>query len=886
MATALTTAIGIVALGQTTYPDVYLQNEVWSSGMRFFTVPQRIISPGNAALPLSTTEAAHTEFISATEIRLTDGFHAGGLSGDGRFRAWIDEGLGDPSDVVVISPDASQIVDGVLHVKKWEKLEIGVRLPQDYQEAIERFFDNYYPFSTDPNVSDPSNTDATHDLNPYADDSLQVVMRLTSPSGAQQLKWGFYMREAKWGADLSGPGTAQQVADETDPLDQYRIRFRMAPDEEGPWQFTVSIKAPHTSTLASAPLDDLLFTRYAFHCDPPLEDNDGPLSVNHYNRRSLWFTESQKPFFALGTNMADIRHNDGSFGGGWNTFHKRDFEVMKTTMEQLHSAGGNFVRMWLMQHLFGPERVNLGVYDAHREYAPCDDTQLTGYAGNCQYECWAFDQLLDHARANNIYIDLCIDPGFPSNSGEDFSWGNHSYVLHYIKTQERDPVTQTYDIKQFFYTPGTDPLNKGVFYYWKRKYKYIMSRWGYAVNLPIIEPFNEIDQLFTYHTQTGVTGTGLCPDNAILWSEDPDIPETLDSWLTDISGYVRGQQDLNNTVASPLGENKLFSVNFTQGEEADTPDNDHFLPFRNESVDLIDVHKGYFSVLADAGTPDIKMNDANFQARKFWEEFPQPNADDRKPISHGEFSHFTHIDLPGATNLADIEKYFHNYDVSFHNEIWSAAFSGKWAAGNTWHWERVFWWPDALKSPPPEPLDPQYTVNNPSGYTNQLTTPTVPPNVINVGGNPVPIPNRPLYHHLKPLADFLALPGIQESQFFTYNYAPVAIHDPASDIECYYLCNGEMAIGWVHNRNAWTMNNYYLASGQFQNFLGCDPPDTQPQQIAITQLLGGNDYYTHWFPTRMSTNVCPSDALDEDGDNTVFLRIDLSILCSTRRHLE
>lgn len=876
-------AAGLPTFAQQAYPDVYIQDVEWTEGTHHFTVPQAIFSPGVPAIETTVEGTADVEFVSATQVRLTDGFHAGALSGNGRFRAHIDEGLGDPMDIVIITPDAvTHVTDEVLHVEKWEKLELGVILPEEYHEAIDQFFRNYYPFSPQSNyTSNPSNTDPVHDLNPYADDSLQLVMTLTDPSGDPRMKWGFYMREAEWDPVAPDPDAARLVESPSAFYAPYNIRFRFAPDEEGTWHFALSIKAPNTLNVNDEPLEDVYYNGYSFVCDPPVEDNKGYLEVNDNNRRVLQFAGDpaegdETPFFALGTNMADIRRFPTP--GYTDDFLFRDFETMQQTMVDLHAVGGNFLRMYMMRGQFAPEWQNLGVYDRYRAPTPCATWTDPPIDGNCQSQCWAFDKMLDQARANDIYVQLCIDPYPPIVGYEVPIWGNHAYVVNYV---EPSSPTRPYDVEEFFYTPGLDPLNNGVFYYWKRKYKYIMSRWGYSVNFAIIEPFNEIDQTLSYTTQNlepsplpgGEQHYDLCPETKIVWTEDPTLPETIDSWFTDISKYVRDEVTFGDPVGSSLGEKRPFLVSFTQGQPANTSDDDYFLPFRNENVDIIDVHKGYGSSLADAGTPDTKMNDAFDQTQAFLAEFPEPNPSlaDRKLISHGEFSHFTELEfgLPGSTKHT-IEGYFHNYDVSFHNELWASAFSGKFAAGTSWNWERVFWWRDALKEPPWDQASFVVQSNNPAGhFLNQEGD----INVIDVGGNPVHIKNRKVHHHFKPLADLLALPGVQNMQFFTFDYSAESIYDSANDIECFYLTNGVMAIGWVHNRNAWTMNNFYLHSNR-ENFLGCNPPNVQPQEIEIDGLYQGHDYYIHWFPTRMNTTDCPADDQDFDGNGTVTLRID------------
>ncbi|MBK6343488.1 MAG: hypothetical protein IPF41_13120 [Flavobacteriales bacterium] len=109
-------------------------------------------------------------------------------------------------------------------------------------------------------------------------------MTLNDPDNVTRLKWGFYMKEGKWSSSWDN---AVLVLDPDNPLYPYAIRFRMAPDKVGAWQFSLALKAPDTNTLANMQLPQQLSTGYSFVCTPPLEDNKGPLSVNHANGRTL-----------------------------------------------------------------------------------------------------------------------------------------------------------------------------------------------------------------------------------------------------------------------------------------------------------------------------------------------------------------------------------------------------------------------------------------------------------------------------------------------------------------------------------------------------------------------------------------------------------------------
>lgn len=232
---------------QTPWPPLCIHPGEWVQGTQHTAVTQPIVAPCSPS-SVSFWNTSEAEFVSSTQVHLAPGFHAGPFSGDGQFHAFIDEGLGAPADLVLIAPDpATHVVDHLVHVEKWEKLEVGLRLPQEYQDAIDRFFGHYY--SLGDTIATPDSVDAAHDLNPYADDSLQLVMTLTSPSSGQKMKWGFYMTEAQWSGTDS---TAQVIVDTNHIHSPYRVRFRFAPDQEGLWSFSLKLVAPHTTTLANA----------------------------------------------------------------------------------------------------------------------------------------------------------------------------------------------------------------------------------------------------------------------------------------------------------------------------------------------------------------------------------------------------------------------------------------------------------------------------------------------------------------------------------------------------------------------------------------------------------------------------------------------------------
>ncbi len=857
--------LSIVAFGQTNYPDHLVQGETWTDGVHHIAVTQKVLSPGDVHYPMNIAGTAHAEFTSGTRVHLAPGFHAGGFTGTGEFHVYIDDALGPDGDVVAIAPDpATHIIGNVLHVNKWEKLEIGLQLPQDYQDAIDRFFNHYYADPVDPFVATPDDVDPAHDLNPYADDSLQVVLTLTKPDGSKTLKWGYFMREAKWNGTAR---TSLLVEDPANPLHPYHIRFRMAPDMEGTWRFKVSLAAPGVRTLANVQLAPYEYTGYAFVCDQPLPDNHGALRVNEANRRTLRF-EDGTPYFGLGTNFSVV----AGHGNGWwdmddYRLTRESFTEAGDALEALRSVGGNFVRIFLGNRTFSPEYVHLGVYDRYVESLGCNPGDIPIGKGSYQNNCWALDQLVNHARTTGTYLQACVKPYPPITAYETWGWHNDAYLSNFV--EPRNPLTSMYDMKRYFYTngdPATAQDSGSAFYYWKRRYKYIMNRWGYSVNIPIIEPFNEIDQTLTYQD---VTATELCPENNIHWAKDDSLPGLISQWISDIAQFVRGDVDLNDPTSSPLGyDKKLFLMSYAMSDPNMADGSNFYAPFLNPDVDLIDAHRGMYS-------GEHELSNSFDHSQDFRNNYASTTngVTNTKPFHQGESNYYQSVDIATyegndtVPNVKEAAAYFDNYDVSFHNELWASTFFGNFAAASTWHKERVFWWiRDEEKG------RPIFDNNNPFYFDYPRTAALGGVNALKIPSDSLPIlvQNRTLYHHFKPLSDFLGVVATEPGGFFDQAHEPRKVYDDTGEIECYYLLNEtqNMAVGWVHNLNAHWENHYYVLN-QKQNYLGCTSPNAQ--SVALPGLQPGMDYHVSWFPTRMDMIDLPTDHDDTTQTGTVVL---------------
>lgn len=274
----------------------------------------------------------------------------------------------------------------------------------------------------------------------------------------------------------------------------------------------------------------------------------------------------------------------------------------------------------------------------------------------------------------------------------------------------------------------------------------------------------------------------------------------------------------------------------------------------------------YPDLQAERDLTDERIHQGFRNATAFWNRFPAAQSDwqERKPFNQGEYNHYTQFTIPNPNfpNLVlwrnDVEKIFHNYDVSFHNELWSSAFSGKFAAGTTWHWERVFWWEDAMPVPPRDQTNLfQFSP------TQQFSTTAGDSNGLLINGQTKLVRNNRLHHHFAPLADLLNRPSVVDLGILSGNFTPRAFFDDSQEdpnpLECYYLQDDlSRAIGWVHNRNAVVAKSYYVKSGQdYENFLECAAPDSA--SITLSGFFSTHAHYITWFPTRTGMTDLPPD---------------------------
>lgn len=290
---------------------------------------------------LETEILAETEMTSATAIRFSSGFRAHNFQNNGHFRASI---VPAPFEVKIMEPRSIQ-----LGVGKFEKLELGIKLPQTIQSQIDQFLNN------------------GSGINPYDPDQIKFEVDLASPTLRQFKKYGFYFRNY------------QRNSANTDWIEvstQYPWRFRFAPDEVGTWACKITVKVYGQS--------DLVLDRIYFNC---INNNKPGYLVKGQFNRTLKFSENNLPFFGIGENISNPTDPLALFNVNQAP---SDFDNQLNKINELADAGGNYVRMMLIPEGHYIERT-LGNYH------------------ESQYSLWELDKVFQLAENRSIMLQVAFD---------------------------------------------------------------------------------------------------------------------------------------------------------------------------------------------------------------------------------------------------------------------------------------------------------------------------------------------------------------------------------------------------------------------------------------------------------------------------------------------
>ncbi len=437
-----------------------IQGGTLSSGVHEFCSSDCILSPGTPNTNVTYTNTAQVTYRARKCIHLKDGFEARDFTGNGFFRAMIDQG---DFGVALLEPTGTNGCVG-----KYDKMEIGIELSPSILDDIEAYLEantskrawiDHRPGGQAPcPTCDP--------INPFDPEQINVEATFTAPGGARQVeRYGFFYRKYDWEnrrtpnlvgyptnpTDIYNPSPGDddysgnacdctpQAYDLTNPPNcnnagasncwriyekygfgdyadtwvkadpqgepEYNFRVRYAPDQVGIWQVSIKVTLNYDNQSPIVLTEDCI----KFECTPATNPNNqnGYLEVAD-NNRYLKFGENDQFFFPVGHNMWAV---DGSglytsfcpaneFGATLPSYHN--------SIRDIAAKGGNFTRIGMDGFDFNIEWENKGNYESR--------------LGAAQ----EFDDIIDLLEEEDLYAIIVV------NSHHDFqrSWVPNSLKFH------------------------------------------------------------------------------------------------------------------------------------------------------------------------------------------------------------------------------------------------------------------------------------------------------------------------------------------------------------------------------------------------------------------------------------------------------------------------
>lgn len=419
-------------------------------------------------------------------------------------------------------------------------------------------------------------------LNPYEASDIRIYAQYIAPDGREFVRDAFFYQAFK-----GIPANKEWTTDTT----SFPFRVRFAADMNGPWKVKlfISIKNEPASEIARLEFNVVASTSKGFLRKSNEKEN------NPYYIRS---TADNQVFFAVGENITHseyVKVNPAS--------HARH----KKWLKQLADYGGNFVRLELGAQNFLVDWENIYNYSNRLD------------------EACGMDELVDMCEKRGIYFILFSHHVEFHHSDEDkawpdrpVQWNNNSY---HRQLNLKEPM-------DFF---RSDEVLKHL----KRRYRYVLSRWGYSPSFFMYE-FSEVDNML---------GRDAAFKN--IYMNDQQARLDFLAFFLKIKKMINEELGYSNIHVVTSFAN---SVDFEKGK-------DHL--YNNQA----------FTFTHKYG----EQKDENFEQRylglmRLRKTYKMPYMVEEMGPRDG----ILHCVTP----------------VQFHNDIWATSFMGSFGCGMHWWWDR------------------------------------------------------------------------------------------------------------------------------------------------------------------------------------------------------
>lgn len=501
------------------YPGI-TQSDINNTGYEFYR-PCVLLGNGQT---FDFNGSSNKKISASTKIQITSNpsnqsFHAGNYSSTSSGLQLAITPKSDFDIAVMNYPD-------LMNVLRYEKLELGVALPQDILTKVNNFVNE-------------STVVGAQKLNPFLDWELKVQATFTYPSGLTKNVDAFYYREMQQNLSLN---KWDEIAT------NYPFRVRVSPPQNGNCVCTIKIFENNVLTHTS--------NSFTFKV---IESGSHGYVKVHSNHKNLELDGNM--IYPVGVNLpwAEV----GNYMQyGYDKESKLGVDVWNEYQEDVLSyanQGGKYMRILLSPVANGIEFEKLGNYYDRLDYAweldktisVCEshgmfidfnmmehhEIMINGSQDNGQ---WDFSD--DTPKGNPMpqyWQDDCSTCNPPHYKGEQImGWDGNPYTK--VNTRrycyQKDFNFQTFS--QVIENQNTLVNNKKALDYMKQRYRYIISRWGYSTNIYLFELLSE-----PWHLDESLSNPITNFEGAIMYDDETpqgaQVRRSVYKFHNELSQYIK-----------------------------------------------------------------------------------------------------------------------------------------------------------------------------------------------------------------------------------------------------------------------------------------------------------------------------------------------------------
>ncbi len=524
----------VVAISLVAHQNSYAQIEA------YHTIPCEKVTPHNVAFLNDTTKS--TSCVESNGIDFDVDFDAGR-----NYTITAGEYI-EFNESTVIEPNVGKTVDTYIQndgmniawyapyttpgsVGRYEKLEIGVQFENAINEQIQNFVNDSLGDKLNP--FNPDEVDVYADFSRYSATGLVSTQRVN----------GFYYEQ--YARDIAN--------NDWDTLTtEHNFRIRFAPKEIGTYRCRVSAEIDGHGVM-----DAYEFT---FSCVP--SSNPGFMRVGDNKR---YFRLGEEPFYPIAQNIVGPNGIGGTQEWEAVPVAVNRYTEYETLLEQYAATGGNYYRYIVSPWQSDIEFEHLGNYSKRMTNA------------------WEFDNIINKSKELGLYMhyNMAIHYSFEITNGYamtfwDWSAKGDPKNIHPNECFRENDIGYCYRNELDMLDPVEFLTDSTARVFYKRRLRYMVSRWGYSTNIGSMELMSEINNFGNQHELAFVvpgdpsSGCDGSPDSTAHFSpyRNPVEPDgsyyrmDLFNWQHEMMAYIR--DDLDH-------KQHPFTACYTGGPASDDP---------------------------------------------------------------------------------------------------------------------------------------------------------------------------------------------------------------------------------------------------------------------------------------------------------------------------